>query len=106
MTDFERDTIGTDYSNTIFYRKEPVTTYEMMNQNDSMKVFVYKRVIEERVGANFGLSSQIDYDLCAVAFKNNKLFYWGYLDDFKKESDPLIQLLGEKASEKLLNGDK
>ena len=106
QNDFDKDSLGTDYSNTIYKHKEPITTFEMKDNNDSFKIFVYKRVVEERVGANLGLSSQIDYDLSAVAFKNNKLFYWGYHDDFKKENDPLIQLLGEKVSEKLLNGDK
>lgn len=104
--EFNIDRVGTDYSESVYRFKEPITVLELMNQNDSMRVYVYKKIDWDKQGGIFGLGSNYQYDLCAAAFKNNKLLYWGYLDDFKKEQDPLIQMLGEKATEKVLEGMK
>lgn len=97
--DFNIDKFGTDYSRSVYRLKEPVTVLDMMNQNDSFKVYVYNKIELVMQGA-------FTYNFCAVAFKNNKLFYWGDLDDFKKEQDPLIQMLGEKATDKIMEGKK
>lgn len=105
INDFNIDSLGTIYSETIYKFKEPIAVFEMKNQNDSMKILVYRRIYSIAVGAISGVGSFYSYDFSAAAFKNDKLFYWGFLDDFKKEDDPLIQLLGEKVSEIIIKGE-
>lgn len=97
--DFNIDEFGADYSQSVYRFKEPITVLDMMNHNDSLKVYVYNKIEWVMQGVN-------TYNICAVAFKNNKLLYWGDLDDFKKEQDPVIQMLGEKATDKIMEGKK
>ncbi len=97
------------YSSTIFSDRVFSFTMDFKNLDDSVTVYIYKKVekLDKSIGINFAIlfnpMAGTKYDYCAAAFKNSYLYYWGYVDDFKKESDPFIQLMGEKISEKLIN---
>ena len=68
------------------------------------KVAVY-RLFMMRQGGNimyFIPTGNTNYDLFVVAYENNHVAYWGYLDDLKKSDDINIQKLGEMVCKKLI----
>jgi len=96
---------GTDYSETIFKSKNPVAVLDILNNNEVLKVYIYKLMTYITVGQGVGkegAARQFSFDFCAVVFENDKLFYWGSIDDFKKEQDSTIQLIGKKVKEEIL----
>ena len=89
--------------------KGHIDKIQLMDKKDSITVYVYRDIKWERptvlFKGEFGYNV-IGYELCAVAFRNNRVFYWGSIDDFKKNDIPLIQSIGEQISKRFINGDK
>ena len=100
---------GEEYNTGIMNSKEHIDKIQLMDNNDSITVYVYRDIKWERptvlLKGEFGYNV-IGYELCAAAFRNNRVFYWGSVDDFKKNDVPLIQSIGEQISERFTNGDK
>ncbi len=90
-----------DYKSVVAYLdRDPVFEKELTLQGskDKFKVLIYKRWIQTyALGFNFLYSDK--YDLFALAFKNEKLYYWGNLDDFKRTDDDVANGLGVLISE-------
>ena len=87
---------GVKYEGTEFCKVEPafILNLDSLGPN-KFEIFVYKKL--EVSGGSF-----LKFDFCAFAFKNDLLYYWGYVDDFKKEDDSIIQKIGELISLKLI----
>jgi hypothetical protein len=69
--------------------------------NDVYKVYVFKK-LEMTIPSGFIISFDNEiYDFFVATYKNRNLFYWGYLDDFKKNDAKILQTIGERVAEKL-----
>lgn len=100
---------GEKYSNSILNSKKHIDRFQLMDNNDSITVYVYRDIKWERgpvlLKGEIG-GDVVGYELCATAFKNNRVFYWGSVDDFKKNEIPLIQSIGEQISERFIKGEQ
>lgn len=90
-----------DYKSVVEYLdRDPVLEKElaMQGSNDKFKVLIYKRWVQTyAIGYDFWYTDK--YDLFAFAFKNDKLYFWGNLDDFKRADDDVANGLGALISE-------
>ena len=99
-TDLNYNVPGVEYNLTEFSKRDPILTFELNgNEKYVIKVYVYKKLEESY---DFYFFTKNLYDYCAAVFINDMLYYWGYVDDFKKEDESLIQMIGEMISEKLI----
>lgn len=100
---------GEEYNTCNLNSKDHIDKIQLMDNNDSISVYVYRDIKQKRptdlLKGEFGYNV-IFYELCAAAFRNNRVFYWGSVDDFKKNEIPLIQSIGEQISERFINGDQ
>lgn len=111
------------YSSTsVFEKGDSYTYYSNKDISSLTNEFEFK----DSVGANYrvkihkrhirpgsGLSSVLyfiaaifspdKYDLFAFAFKEDKLLFWGNIDDFKRCDDNEINILGKEISFYLIN---
>jgi hypothetical protein len=71
-------------------------------------VVIYKLILMSQSGELFYFfsSSSDTYDYYAVSYQNNEVYYWGFLDDYKKHNDLVIQTLGDKICDKLIEINK
>lgn len=60
----------------------------------TLKLFYYKYYPYR------GALTKSDYFL--VVTEDDRLYYWGFLDDFKKNDDKILQKIGEEVSDKIL----
>lgn len=80
-------------------------TYEFndISGADVYKVNIYLDMVASRSKSMMLIPIVYEYKyFFAFAFKNNKLLYWGFPDDFTKADDPVINKLGESIVAKLL----
>ena len=94
-----------EYKSVMAYLdQDPVIEKETMitGSTDKFKVLIYKRWIMT-YGSGYSFFNSDKFDLFVVSFKNDKLFFWGNLDDFKRTDDTLINNLGTFVSETWLN---
>ncbi len=92
---------------TEYLNREPIIEKEILlgSTNERYKFLVYKRWIQTYASI-FGLFYSAKYDLFVVSFKNDKLFFWGNLDDFKRSDDETVSNLGVMISEAWLKENK
>ena len=114
-TDLCKNLPKMQYQSTVFNDRVYAFSLDFNNLDDSMKVYVFKKIEKLDQGGSFFLFDIIanlinpmqgtKYDFCAASFKNGYLYYWGYIDDYKKEADPRLQMIGEKLCEKLIKDE-
>ncbi len=90
---------GEEYSNSILKSKTHIYNLQLEEKNDIIAVYVYRHIVGEN--SIDILDREIGYEICAAAFRNNKLFFWGTIDDFKRNDIRLIRNIGELVSDKI-----
>ncbi len=89
-----------------YLNQEPVITKELVlpGSTDSYKVLIYKRwIMTYGFGSFYALFNTNKFDLFVFSFKNDKLHFWGNLDDFKKSDDTAINTIGTFVSDTWIN---
>ena len=83
-----------------YLSREPVVerVIEIKGKSDQFRVLLYRRWIRT-TDSWVSLFSPDKYDLFAFTFKNNKLYFWGNVDDFKRSDDATANDLGDAISE-------
>ncbi len=70
--------------------------------NEKYKVSFYKRWVQTYEG-EYTIFFRDKYDVFVFAFKDDKLYFWGNIDDFKRSNDPITNELGVLISNVWLN---
>ncbi|MCX6147119.1 MAG: hypothetical protein NTW25_07685 [Candidatus Kapabacteria bacterium] len=80
--------------------KEPYLEEEVVlkRTNEKFKVTFYKRWIQTYTGEN-SFFSRDKYDVFVFTYKNEKLYFWGNIDDYKRSNDKTVNELGLIISE-------
>ena len=69
--------------------------------NDTITANIYQ-ILMKRDDNFFSINRPMMFEYFAVAFKHDTVFYWGFLDDYKRSDNPVLQKLGEKICDKII----
>ena len=97
-TTFNKVNRGQLYAETLFNDLKEKYYMRFTNLDKyTYDVFVYQKwdIVKDHDGASY-------YDFCVTVYKNDSLYYWGLLDDLKKEDNAQIQKIGEMVSDTLI----
>jgi hypothetical protein len=91
-----------------YLERDPIEEVEvtLKSSPDKFQCKIYKRWIKTSEGYSSILQAIFNpdtYDLVVFAYKNNKLYCWGNIDDFKRSDDQVANEIGTEVSNFWIN---
>lgn len=92
---------GLPIEQTKFNSAKPIFKFQYSNDSkDSFSIYVYKEMYN--IDIKDWRIENSSFNICAAIYKNDSLYYWGLVDNFKKDPNPTVQKIGEEICDTLI----